>query len=208
MRDTLTDGVVTLRRYRLKHVPHLVAAARESVDTIFPWLPWCHKGYTAKEARAWVLSQIKAWDERSNFEFCILTAAGDHVGGGGINSLNSDHPFGNLGYWVRTSQQRKGYATRAAILLAEFGLRDVGLQRVEIMAAAGNAASLRVIEKTGAHREGILRNRLVLHGVAHDAVGYSLIPADLRHAPARREGRSEAASRGRRHPLAKRNARR
>jgi len=189
MRDTLTDGVVILRRYRLKDVRHLVAAARESVDTVFPWLPWCHKGYTVKEARAWVASQIKAWDARSNFEFCICTAAGDHVGGGGINSLSSDHPYANLGYWVRTSQQGKGYATRAARLLAQFGLVDVGLQRVEIMAAVGNFASLRVIEKTGAHREGILRNRLVLHGVPHDAVGYSLIPSDLEHQLVRHKGR-------------------
>ncbi len=47
------------------------------------------------------------------------------------------------------------------------------------MAATGNLPSLRVIEKTGAHREGILRNRFVLHGVPHDAVGFSIIPADL-----------------------------
>jgi RimJ/RimL family protein N-acetyltransferase len=171
MRDTLTDGIVTLHRCRMEDTADLVAAARESVDTVFPWLPWCHAGYTEEDARTWFASQVKAWDERANFEFVIRTTAGEHVGGGGINSLSTDHPFANLGYWVRTSQQGKGYATRAARLLAEFGFKDVGLQRVEIMAAVGTRASLRVIEKTGAQREGVLRNRLMIHGVTHDAVG-------------------------------------
>lgn len=179
MRETLTDGIVSLHRYRPQDAPDVYAAALESVESVYPWLPWCHPGYQLHEADSWAAMQVGAWDARSCFEFVIRTAAGDHVGGGGINNLSHDHPFANLGYWVRTSQQGKGYATRAAKLLAEFGLRDLGLQRIEIMAAIGNHASLRVIEKTGAHREGILRNRLLLHGVAHDAVGYSLIPADL-----------------------------
>ena len=131
------------------------------------------------EAQHWASLCVNAWDRHESFEFVIRTADGAHVGGGGINCLNAMHPFANLGYWVRRSQQGKGYATRATRLLAEFGLRDVGLERVEVMAAVGNTASLRVIEKSGARCEGILRSRLLLHGVAHDAVGFSFVRTDL-----------------------------
>ena len=82
----------------------------------------------------------------------------------------------NLGYWVGTRHTGKGYATRAARLLSDFGLNDLKLQRVEIVAAVTNHASQRVAEKAGAVREGILRNRIVLHGQPHDAVMYSRIP--------------------------------
>lgn len=179
MREVLTDGIVTLHRYRLADAPDLHAAALESVASVFPWMPWCHEGYSVDEAAHWAAACVESWDKGESLEFVIRTADGAHVGGGGINCLNAMHPFANLGYWVRSSQQGKGYATRATKLLAQFGLRDAGMQRIELMAAAGNAASLRVIEKSGAHREGILRNRLVLHGVPHDAVGFSFIPADL-----------------------------
>jgi ribosomal-protein-serine acetyltransferase len=179
MREILTDGVVTLHRYRHEDAADLLSAARESVDSVFPWMPWCHEDYTMREAQTWASACVESWDKRASFEFVIRTATGDHVGGGGINCLNAMHPFANLGYWIRASQQGKGYATRAAKLLAQFGLCEVGLQRVEVMAAVGNAASLRVIEKIGAHREGVLRNRLVLREVPHDAVGYSFIPSDL-----------------------------
>jgi ribosomal-protein-serine acetyltransferase len=64
------------------------------------------------------------------------------------------------------------------VLLAAFGMERAGLTRIEIMAAAGNLASQRVAEKAGARREGVLRNRYLLHGKLHDAVLYSLIPGD------------------------------
>ncbi len=69
-------------------------------------------------------------------------------------------------------------ATRAVRLLARFGFEELGLGRIEIVAAVGNKASQRVAEKAGAHREGVLRRRLCLHDEYHDAVMYSLIPDD------------------------------
>lgn len=178
-RDTLTDGVITISRYRPEDAGDIYAAALESVAEIHPWLPWCHPAYEIGETHAWLGSAIADWNEGRSFEFCIRTASGDHVGGGGINSLHDAHPMANLGYWIRTSQTQKGYATRATRLLAEFALRDLGLQRVEIVASVGNLPSQRVAGKSGATPEGVLRNRLVLHGVPHDAVMYSFVPGDF-----------------------------
>lgn len=48
------------------------------------------------------------------------------------------------------------------------------LIRLEVVVAAGNDASQWVAEKAGACREGTLLKRLLLHGVAHDAVMFSL----------------------------------
>jgi hypothetical protein len=80
----------------------------------------------------------------------------------------------NLGYWVRTSATGHGVATRAARLVAQFGIEKIGLLRVEIVVAIGNIASMRVAEKAGAKREGILRNRLVGRDKVLDAVMHSL----------------------------------
>ena len=82
----------------------------------------------------------------------------------------------NLGYWVRSSRVKHGIATAAALLLADFGFKELKLNRIEILAAVENHASQRVAAKAGAMREGILRNRLLLHGKIHDAVIFSLIP--------------------------------
>jgi len=87
--------------------------------------------------------------------------------------------MGNLGYWVRTTAAGRGIATQAARLMARFAFEQVGLHRVEIVAAIPNIASQRVAEKTGAVREGVLRNRLLIRGVSQDAMLFSLIPSDL-----------------------------
>lgn len=178
-RETLTDGVITLHRYRAEDAEDVFAGASESVAEIYPWMPWCHPGYAISDAQGWASFAIAQWEAGRQFEFVIRTAGGQLLGSGGINSLHDSHPLANLGYWIRTSQTGKGYATRATLLLAEFAFRDLGLQRVEIVAAVGNHSSQRVAEKAGATREAILRNRIVIHGIPHDAVGYSFVPGDF-----------------------------
>ncbi len=178
-REQLTDGVITLQRYRTEDAGDVLAAATESVAEVHPWLPWCHPGYQIEEAHSWTTFATAQWNDRHAFEFCMRTVDGRHVGGCGINSLHDAHPLANLGYWVRTGMAGKGYATRAARLLAQFALTDLAMQRVEIVVAVGNLPSQRVAEKAGARREGVLRNRLVLHSVPHDAVMYSIVPEDF-----------------------------
>jgi RimJ/RimL family protein N-acetyltransferase len=50
---------------------------------------------------------------------------------------------------------------------------------VDLVVPVGNRFSIRVAEKAGAHREGILRRRVMLQGHPHDAVCYSLIAPGL-----------------------------
>lgn len=176
MREMLTDGVINLHRYTLQDADDLHTAGLESVKEVYPWLPWCRPGYTLEEAASWITGEVQAWEEGRNYEFVIRTQEGAHVGAVGLNGLHHVKGVANLGYWVRTSQTGRGYASRAARLLGEFGLQDLKLKRLEIVACVTNVASIKVAEKSGALREGILRNRIQLHGKSHDAVMHSLIP--------------------------------
>jgi len=63
--------------------------------------------------------------------------------------------------------------------LTRFAFNELRLNRVEITVAVDNQASLRVVEKVGATKEGILRNRLTKNDAPCDAVMFSLIPQDL-----------------------------
>ena len=70
-------------------------------------------------------------------------------------------------------------ATAAARLGAEFGFRELGLNRVEILIPEINLASQRVAQKAGAKFEGLLRNRVMIAEKCQDAVLYSIVPNDL-----------------------------
>jgi RimJ/RimL family protein N-acetyltransferase len=174
-----SDGI-SIRRYRVTDVTLVYEGVRESISEISPWLPWCHPDYSMEDSAAWVLSRDEAWANAVEHSFVITDAqTGAFLGTVGLNYFNRDHQFANLGYWVRSSCTGRGVATTATLLTARFGLRVLGLQRIEILAAVGNKASQRVAEKAGAKKEGLLRNRLSVRGLAHDAVMYSLIASDL-----------------------------
>jgi len=176
VRTELSNDAVKIRRYCADDIPSLFEAARESTKEMLAWLSWCHPNYTVEESRSFVLSSETAWNEKTRFAFAVFdVSSGLFLGGVGLNQINRNHNFANLGYWVRSSQTGRGVATAATLLAAEFGFEDLGLNRIEILTATGNAASGRVAENAGAKREGILRNRLLLHNSPHDAVIYSLI---------------------------------
>ena len=121
-------------------------------------------------------SRDEAWKQGSEYSFVITNANGVFLGSVGLNTIDFENQRANLGYWVRTSATRKGIASTASVLIARFGIETVGLKRIEIVAAVDNIASQRVAEKAGATREGILRNRLFLHGKSVDCLSYSITP--------------------------------
>lgn len=166
---------VHIRPYEADDVDSLYEATLESVAEVRPWLPWSHANYKREEAQAWIAMQMGHWLARREYQFAVVSSAGRFLGGCGINGINSEHRCGNLGYWVRTSTAGRGAATSAIILARDWTMKNTNLDRLEIVAATDNLASIRVAEKAGATHEGTLRSRLFLHGKTHDAHVYSFI---------------------------------
>jgi RimJ/RimL family protein N-acetyltransferase len=177
---SLTDGIVSLRPYRLSDTDDTYQAIRESLAELSPWLPFAHKNYSAKESRAWIKQRPGEWEKRRTYDFAIFDAKdGSYLGGCGINRIDYDNLSANLGYWIRTSRTGHGAAPAAARLLAGWGFSELKLNRIEIVVATDNQRSLRVAEKVGARREGIQRNRLIVRDKPHDGMMHSLIPPDF-----------------------------
>jgi RimJ/RimL family protein N-acetyltransferase len=180
MKLELTDGPLLIRPLRQEDAGALYEAVRESISEVSLWLPWCHQNYSIEETREFIGSRELASQGGEWYSFGIFEKdGGGFLGGVGINFINRTHEMANLGYWVRTAAAGRGVATMATRLAARFGFEELGLHRIEIVAAVGNIASQRVAEKAGAKREGVLRKRLLIHGESLDAMLFSLVPEDL-----------------------------
>lgn len=166
---------VHIRPYVPTDVDDLLSAVHESRGEISPWMVWCHRDYSMDDASSWIQTTIAAHEAKTSFDFAIFNDSGTFAGACGINRINPVDRFANLGYWVRTSQSRRGIAPAAVLKLAEWTFANTDLNRLEIVAAVGNTKSQRVAEKVGAVREGVLRNRLMVGGAPTDAVMYSLV---------------------------------
>lgn len=167
-----------IRPYEVADSRALYEAARESIAEVFPWLPWCHPGYTFEEADAWARTRPDLFRDGLEFDFVIMDDMDRFLGGCALNQIHHGHHFANLGYWVRTSVAGRGVAPAAVRQLAALAFTTTDLVRLEILCAVGNTRSQRAAEKSGAALEGTLRDRLFLHGRPHDAVLYAIVRSE------------------------------
>ena len=162
--------MISIRPYNEDDIDELFEAAYESSQHCYEFLPWCHPEYSRDEAEAFVLSRAQAWDEQTDFSFAIIDEASQaFLGGSGVNSINWIDRFANLGYWVRKSALGRGIGEMALHETAEYIFESTDLNRLEIVISTENEHSLAVVRAAGAAEEGVLRDRLYLHGEAHDA---------------------------------------
>jgi RimJ/RimL family protein N-acetyltransferase len=166
---------ILIRPCRVEDAQAMYDAVRESLPELTQWMPWCHRDYSLPEAKSWLRTQVQAFNERKWFEFAIVDPVGRYLGNCGLNQIDEANRRCNLGYWVRSSATGQGVAVRSVAMTRDWGFEHTNLARLEIVIAVGNHRSVRVAEKAGATREGMLRQRLLLHGVQVDAVMFSLV---------------------------------
>jgi ribosomal-protein-alanine N-acetyltransferase len=159
------------------------AALREASRAFLtPWEPsWPPDDLTRGSFRR----RIKRYteDQRSDlaYPFFVFSKL-DSVLVGGLTLANIRRgcaQTGNLGYWIGAAHARKGYMTAAVTSFLPFAFQTLRLHRVEAACIPANAASIRLLEKTGFRREGFAREYLCIAGVWQDHLLY----ARLKHDP-------------------------
>jgi [ribosomal protein S5]-alanine N-acetyltransferase len=84
-----------------------------------------------------------------------------------------------LGYSIDRDNNDKGYATEAVKLIVKFGFENLNLHRIEAGANPENIASMRVLEKSGFHKEGIERKGIKINGKWQDHQVFSMLEDEL-----------------------------
>jgi ribosomal-protein-alanine N-acetyltransferase len=128
--------------------------------------------YTPADADRWF--QITASPGRSVF-FAIEV---DGAAVGGIGAIAGDGiacRTGQFGYWLGEAHWGKGVATAAATALVAHLQAERRFVRLEAPVFAWNPASMRVLEKAGFQREGVLRSSVTKDGQLIDSVMYARI---------------------------------
>jgi ribosomal-protein-serine acetyltransferase len=182
MRREITAGPLVLRKLEAVVAPLLLEAAATSCSPAFTqFAPWCHPAYSLADSERFIAQSAADWQQAAAFQFAILDAStGEFCGGIGLNQPNRAHGLYNLGYWVRASRQRQGIATLVTRQLAKIAFADLpAIHRLELLTMPDNVASQRTALAAGATYEGLLRQRLLVGTVAHDALLFSLVRADV-----------------------------
>jgi RimJ/RimL family protein N-acetyltransferase len=89
-----------------------------------------------------------------------------------------------LGYWTAKEARGKGYTAEAGREVCRWAFEDLGAERIEWYAEAGNEGSRAVALKVGFVMEGTLRSKIIYAGTRRDAWAGSLLPSDWARASA------------------------
>jgi ribosomal-protein-alanine N-acetyltransferase len=135
------------------------------------------------EALAWIDGWKQQWDDEAAGNWAIVRTGADGseqvLGQGGLRSVDLFEGWGEITYWVVPAGRGTGVATRAAIVLAQWILEDLGLARLELMHSTANEASCHVADKAGFLAEGTLRHAVLHADGWHDMHLHSRVATDL-----------------------------
>lgn len=174
--ETITTERLLLEPTAPAHAPEILAAVESSQRELAVWMPW------AREPRLdstldWATRAERSIAEGVEASF-TLRLDGEVAGHVSLMRKAPMQDYAEIGYWLRSDLAGKGLMTEAAGAVVRYGFEELSLNRIELRAAVANLASIRVAEKLGFQREGVLRGNCLGPGGTSDAYMYGLLATD------------------------------
>lgn len=159
-------------------------AALREMSRVFltPWEPtWPPDDLTRGAFRRRLKRYVE--DQRGDLAYAFLIFRNDdYAMVGGLTLANIRRGVaqaGSIGYWVGAPFARKGYMTAAVRALIPYSFNTLRLHRLEAACIPDNAASVRLLERTGFRREGYARGYLCINGIWQDHLLYARLKDDI-----------------------------
>lgn len=119
------------------------------------WLPWVDQTTSADSTRQFLAAAERA-DAETGSVHLTIRLDGAFAGHADLR-LSPPQPNGEIGYWLASAAVGRGVMTRVVAELLDLGFADLGLHRIQLQAATGNARSRAIAERLGLQFEGIRR---------------------------------------------------
>jgi RimJ/RimL family protein N-acetyltransferase len=148
--DFVRTERLSIRRWRVADAPLLKDAIDSSLDHLREWMPWAVAEPTPVEQLRERLAGFEGqFDNGEEWLFGIFNPDESAViGGTGLHRRIG--PTGlEIGYWIRASEVRRGYATEAAAAMTHVALTLPGIDHAEIRCDPANAISAAIPRRLG-----------------------------------------------------------
>jgi len=138
------------------------------------WLPWVEETRTEIDTVRFIAD---AADERRRRRSLVLgiEVEGTLCGTLGLHYVDWFDRSAEVGYWIASDLEGRGYVTRAVRCMLDVAFGAAGLHRVVIRCAVENVRSRRVAERLGFRVEGLLREAQWVGGRFLDQHLYALL---------------------------------
>lgn len=116
----------------------------------------------------------RMYNRRASIYWAIAFEKGNKIiGTAGFNFWNQEQRRAEISYDLDHQFWGKGIMTDSIGAITNFGLEEMKVQRIQATVAIDNFASIKVLEKNGYQREGILKKYGFLQGESVDFFMYA-----------------------------------
>lgn len=172
MLKPFTTQRMVLRQFDGADAPQLAEAVHTSPH-LRDWLEWSRKDYGIKDAEAFISMSGAAALQGSGLALGgFLPKTGRLLVSVGLTSIEAGGATANLGYWVRTGEEGKGYVTEACQALISRAHSVLGIARIEVAIRPDNVRSIKVAQALKLEPVGGVDRRIQLGGELVSAVVY------------------------------------
>lgn len=158
----------------------LAALVERNIDHLGAYLPQVTTVSTPAAARAYLEAAAARARSGDMFEWHLFVG-GDLCGSVRVKNIDTGNRKAEIGYFVGSEYAGRGIVSAAVRSVLAYCFETLHLNRMELRCAATNHASIRVAERLGFTREGMLRQDECLHGVFVDHLVYGLLSEEFRH---------------------------
>lgn len=178
----LCGKLVRLEPLAISHVPDLDDACRDSADgTRSIWRYLIDAGiYRERGMVGLVESLLNRQNSGSDLPFAIVDqGTGQAVGTTRFMEIDRANRVLEIGTFLGLNWQREGLNLESKQLLLQHAFDRLGAIRVQFKIDTRNFASIDAINLLHAHREGVLRNHIILaDGTPRSSVYYSILNSE------------------------------
>ena len=170
----MRDGTVRLEPLDPRHLDGLAELGRDADVQRFTYVPtpW-PEGYE----HTWLGRYEQADGTRAGFAV-VDEASGEFLGMAALVRVDLEGRQAEAGYIVAPAARGRGVAVRALRLLTTWAFAELGMERVELRIDVDNLPSVKVADRAGFVREGVLRSVHFKHGERADIAVYSRLASE------------------------------
>ncbi|WP_309083663.1 GNAT family protein [Chelativorans sp.] len=184
----LEGALLRLRMPAPHDYPEWAALRGESRAFLEPWEPkWAPDELSRASFRQRLRRGRYEYDRGTGVAFFLFEKAGGRLVGG-ITLSNIRYGVAqsaHVGYWMGERYAGQGLMLDALRQVIPFAFDRLRLHRLEAACIPSNKRSMRLLEKAGFQREGLLRSYLRINGVWQDHHLYALIAGEHQVQPRR-----------------------
>lgn len=161
-----------------RHAEEAFQVVQANYEHLHEWMPWCNEELTLESVKDFFGQALSSFAENGSQIAMSIVFKKRIVGGAGFHEINRIDKCAEIGYWLAKEFTGKGIMTRCARTLVDYGIDELGLNRIVIKCVPENVKSRSIPERLGFVEEGIERDGGWLHTRFVDHVVYSMLARD------------------------------